>query len=53
MTTETSPGTLKAVETMCAVLAAIRDLKGAGVTEVADHLGISKGGAYNHLSTLH
>jgi DNA-binding IclR family transcriptional regulator len=52
---DTSPGgrTVKGVETACRVLEALRDLDGAGVTEVADELGVSKATAHGHLSTLY
>lgn len=43
---------VQAVETSCAILDAIREFEGAGVTELADHLGITKGTVHNHLATL-
>jgi DNA-binding IclR family transcriptional regulator len=50
-----SPGgrTVKGVETACRVLEALRELDGAGVTEVADHVGVSKATAHGHLTTLY
>jgi DNA-binding IclR family transcriptional regulator len=45
--------TVKGVETSCRVLEALRELDGAGVTEVADHVGVSKATAHGHLSTLY
>lgn len=47
-----SKNTVDAVETACGVLAALQDLNGGGVTEVADHLGRSKGTVHRHLATL-
>lgn len=44
--------TIKSVETSHAVIEALQDLESATVTEVANHVGISKGGAYKHLKTL-
>jgi DNA-binding IclR family transcriptional regulator len=49
---DSSPRTLKTVERTFDVIAALQDLKGAGVTEVADYLDVSKSAAYNHLATL-
>ena len=47
-----SPRTLKTVERDFEVISALQDLQGAGVTEIADHLGMSKSAVYNHLATL-
>lgn len=47
-----SPRTLKTSTTTLNVIDALKDLNGATVTEMADHLDLSKGGAYNHLVTL-
>lgn len=44
--------TLKTVETTIEIIEALEQLDGAGVTELATHLGLSKGGVYNHLATL-
>jgi len=35
------------------ILEALRNCDGAGITELADELGVSKGTVHNHLSTLH
>lgn len=43
---------LKTVETTLEVIGALEELDGAGVTELADHLGLSKAAVHNHLSTL-
>lgn len=47
-----SPRTLKTSTTTFQVIEALKELNGATVTEIADHLDISKAGAYNHLVTL-
>lgn len=47
-----SPRTLKTVERTFEVVRGLEALDGAGVTELADHLGMSKSAVYNHLSTL-
>lgn len=52
MTTDNNPRTLKTVENTCEILNALKELNGARLTELADHLGMSKGGVYNHLATL-
>ena len=44
--------TLKTVETTILVLNTLRELEGAGVTEMANYLDLSKGAVYNHLVTL-
>lgn len=44
--------TVKAAETACEIIDALRELDGAGVTELADHLGLSKGAVHTHLATL-
>lgn len=41
-----------ATEKAVRILDALERLDGAGVTELADHLGVSKGTVHNHLSTL-
>lgn len=46
------PRTLTTVENTCAVIDALKEHDGATITELADHLGMSKGGVYNHLVTL-
>jgi DNA-binding IclR family transcriptional regulator len=45
--------TVQGVETSCRVLEALRELDGAGVTAVADYLGVSKATAHGHLTTLY
>jgi DNA-binding IclR family transcriptional regulator len=40
------------VGTTCRVLEALRELDGAGVTTLADHLDLSKASAHGHLATL-
>ncbi|MFB6081665.1 MAG: IclR family transcriptional regulator [Halanaeroarchaeum sp.] len=54
MTTENvgEPRTVDAVQTACAVLDALQTLDGAGVTELATYIDVSKATAYNHLTTL-
>lgn len=47
-----TPRTLQTVESTCRVLVALQEFDGAGVTELANHLDVSKGAAYNHLVTL-
>jgi len=44
--------TLKTVERTIQIIEALEQLDGAGVSELADHLELSKGGVYNHLATL-
>lgn len=43
---------LETVSRACDVVDALDELGGAGVTEVADHVGISKGSAHAYLNTL-
>ena len=52
MTIDASGRQLKTVTTTVSVLEALETLDGAGVTEIADHLGLSKAAVHNHLSTL-
>jgi len=47
-----APRTVAAVDKTCKILEAIHTLEGAGVTELADHLDISKGTVHTHLATL-
>jgi DNA-binding IclR family transcriptional regulator len=47
-----SPRTLKTVSRAFDVIRALEELDGAGVTELADHLDISKSAAYSYLATL-
>ena len=43
---------VKAVQTTSEILDALRELDGAGVTELADHLDLAKATVYIHLATL-
>lgn len=43
---------VKAVQTTAGMLEALRELDGAGVTELATHLGIAKATVHSHLATL-
>jgi DNA-binding IclR family transcriptional regulator len=53
MTNDRQPRkTVEAVERAVGVINALKTLDGAGVTELADFLGMSKSGAYKQLSTL-
>ena len=47
-----SSRTLKTVETAFEVIRALETLDGAGVTELANHLNMSKSTTHNHLATL-
>ena len=44
--------TVNAVRTSFRIIRALQELGGAGVSELANHVGVSKGTAYNHLATL-
>lgn len=48
----TRPRTLKTVATASEVIDGLVELDGAGVTELADYIGISKSTAYTYLKTL-
>lgn len=50
--TPASPRTLKTVARAFDVLRALEELDGAGVTDLADHLDLSKSVVYNYLTTL-
>jgi DNA-binding IclR family transcriptional regulator len=56
MTDQTAGGDtgrrIQAVETSCAILGALQELDGAGVSELADRLGPSKATIHSHLATL-
>ncbi len=52
MTAEPEGRQLKTVTTSLRILTALSDLNGAGVTELADHLDLSKAAVHSHLSTL-
>jgi len=43
---------VKSDETLFAVLAAVREADGAGVTELADRLDVAKSTVHNHLATM-
>jgi len=43
---------VKSDETMFAIIEMIRDLDGAGVTELADQVGMSKASIHHHLTTM-
>lgn len=45
-------GTVKSAATLLAVVEGLRDLDGARVTELADHLDVGKSTVHRHLSTL-
>lgn len=47
------PGTVKSDRRLLNVLLGLKELNGAGVTELAEHLGLAKSTVHNHLSTLH
>lgn len=49
---KTARNPVKSVETTFEVLDALKNLDGAGVTELARHLGIPKSTVHNYLSTL-
>lgn len=49
---ETSTRTVKTVEKTCQIIEALRELDGAGITQLSDHLGFSKGAVHSHLATL-
>lgn len=44
--------TVQSVDTAFDIIEALVELDGAGVTELADHLGLSKGAVHTHLATL-
>ncbi|WP_254546515.1 IclR family transcriptional regulator [Halomarina pelagica] len=50
--TTASPRTLKTVARAFDVVRALEELDGAGVTELAEHLDLSKSVVYNYLTTL-
>lgn len=49
---ERAKNPIKAVENTTTILDKVAELEGAGVTELADQLDITKGTVHNHLSTL-
>lgn len=50
--TEGDSRTVSAVDTTCAIIEEIRKRDGAGVTELADALDLSKSAVHHHLATL-
>jgi len=44
---------VRGTKTAFHVIEGLKTLQGAGVTELADHLDMSKSGVHNHLQTLH
>lgn len=44
--------TVQSVDTACKVIKALKELDGAGVTELANHTGVTKGTIHCHLATL-
>ena len=48
----TNRKTVDAVQKTLDIIEALQELEGAGVTEIADHVGITKGTVHNHLATL-
>jgi len=50
--TEDGPRTVDAVQRASDIIIALQELDGAGVTELADHLGVSKSGVHTQLTTL-
>lgn len=52
MNTENQKENIKTIQTTFKIVQALQDLNGAGVTEVADHIEMSKGTVSKHLSTL-
>jgi len=49
---ETGANHVEAIETTLSILSVLQEEEGAGVTEIANSIGRSKGTVYNHLSTL-
>jgi DNA-binding IclR family transcriptional regulator len=43
---------VKSVDTTCRIIEGLRELDGAGVTELAEHLDLSKATVHSHLATL-
>ncbi len=50
--TDSKPRTVNASRTLLEILEALRDLDGAGVTELATHLDMAKSSVHRHLATL-
>lgn len=53
MTTNPDRSTVKTTETTFDIVDTIRELEGARIDEVADHLSIAKSTVHRHLTTLH
>lgn len=51
-TANLSGGTVKSAATLLSIMEGIQDLNGVRVTELADHLDVSKSTVHRHLSTL-
>lgn len=47
------PGTVKSDRRLLRILSGLKELDGAGVTELANHLDLPKSTVHNHLSTLY
>lgn len=52
MDTNDGPKTIEAVERSVSILEALRELDGAGVTELTEHLDMAKATVHSHLATL-
>lgn len=48
----TAENPIQAAEITVAVLRGLKEINGGGVTELADHLGMSKSRVHNYLTTL-
>lgn len=46
-------GTVRSDKRLLQILLSLQELNGAGVTELADHVGLPKSTVHNHLSTLY
>jgi DNA-binding IclR family transcriptional regulator len=49
----TGRGRVRTADTVFGIVAALQELDGAGVTELANHLGLATSTVHDHLSTLH
>lgn len=47
------PGTVQSDRRLLQILITLKELDGAGVTELAEHLDLAKSTVHNHLTTLH
>lgn len=52
MTTNAATGTVQSCEKLFAVVDGLRELEGAGVTELAEHIGLGKSSTHKYLKTL-